>query len=69
MITKVFQKDPGTCRKMGMNVLLDSASDQDAKGKRRIVIKEFEGCCDEFLNTLFIDTFVETVDDDEIRIG
>ena len=52
-----------------MDVLLDSAGDQDAKGKRGIVIEEFEGCCDEFLNTLFIDTFVETVDDDEIRIG
>ena len=52
-----------------MNVLFDSAGDQDAKGEGRILIEECERCCDKFLNAFFINTLVETVDEDGIRKG
>ena len=69
MISKVFQKDPTICSETRMNVLFDSAGDKDAKGEGGILIEEFERGGDEFLHAFFIIALVETVDDDEIRIG
>ena len=51
-----------------MNVLLDSAGDQNAKREQRVSIEESEGDIDEFLNAFFIFALVETIDDDEIRV-
>ena len=51
-----------------MNVLFNSAGDNDAKGEGWILIKEFERGSNEFLNAFFIVALVETVDDDEIGI-
>ena len=49
-----------------MNVLLDSAGDQNAKREERVLIQESEGDIDEFLNAFFIFALVETIDQDDL---
>jgi hypothetical protein len=69
MITKIFQTNAAIPNNTRMDVLFDPASDEYSKGDGRISIEKAERGGDEFLSTVFIVTFVEAVDDDEIWIG
>jgi hypothetical protein len=69
MISEVLQKDTATCNKATVNVLFNSACDQNAQGNVRVYVEEFERGGDKFLNTFLIAAFVETVNDDEMWTG